>query len=144
MLQNVSHSLRPSCCSTIVLILPSFTLQLKLSNIGPLFRDAKEQQGIYSHLSCYLAFSIHPPPPHTHILQWNPGSRNKKCEISSLARNWLPTQDLTYEEFYTLTARIIEGILNKEFKFLFKGISKKKKKSEIELHLNGYYWKSNV
>jgi len=70
-----------------------------------LFRDARAQDRLSSHLACTWHFNP-PAAPHFGGL-WEAGSKSVKSHLKHV----IGQQVLTYEEFLTLTTRI-EGILN--------------------------------
>lgn len=70
-----------------------------------LFRDAKEQNRLVSHLQCTWHFNP-PAAPHFGGI-WEAGIKGAKFHLKHV----IGTQILTYEEFQTLVTRI-EGILN--------------------------------
>jgi len=70
-----------------------------------LFRDAKAQDRLSSHLTCTWHFN---PPAARHFGGiWEAGIKSVKFHLKHI----IGQQVLTYEEFLTLTIRI-EGILN--------------------------------
>ncbi|XP_027841178.2 uncharacterized protein LOC114122649 [Aphis gossypii] len=73
--------------------------------LSALFRNAKEQQKISTHLSCTWHFNPLAAPNFGGI--WEAGIKSVKFYLKHVIGN----QTLTYEKFYTLTIRI-EGILN--------------------------------